>query len=467
MITSVVGGMLALAHLLLRHRDYRSAAFWTALVVFSPLLGTGLYLFLGINILRRRGRQYRSGSYEPWRDPVPDFPLPFREDTPQSREHQQFAKTLDRLSRFSFTVGNRVVALHGGDEAMPRMLDAIRHARHSITLASYIFEAIGIGADFVNELGKAAKRGVEVRVMVDDAGTRYSWPPVIDALQKAGVNARRFMPNRMILRLITMNLRNHRKIMVVDGATAFTGGMNIREGNMLSRNPAHPVHDLHFEVSGPIVGQIQRVFAEDWEFCTGEALEGPLWFPEVPVCGDTSAIGIVDGPDEDMEVMPAAFFAALNAAREEVLIMTPYFLPNPVLVAALRLCAIRGVKVTILTPSVNNIPFVAWAAQTLYPELLAVGCRIFESPPPFDHAKFFLIDGVWSFLGSTNWDPRSLRLNFEFNLACHDAGLGQRLKDEMAVKLAASREITAAMLESLPLMLQARNGFARLFIPIL
>lgn len=466
-LTAFVGAMLALGHLFLRHRDYRSAAFWTALVVFAPLIGPGLYLFLGINILRRRGKQYRSGTYEPWRDPVPDHPLPFQVECAESREHQQFAKTLDRLSRFSFTVGNKVVSLHSGDECMPRMLETIRWARHSITLTSYIFEAIGIGAEFVEELAKAAKRGVQVRVMVDDAGTRYSRPPVIDALRKAGVNARRFMPNRMVLRLITMNLRNHRKIMVVDGAIAFTGGMNIREGNMLSRTPAHPVHDLHFEVCGPIVAQIQRVFAEDWEFCTGEALEGPLWFPDLSPCGTTSAIGIVDGPDEDMEVMPAAFFAALNAAREEVQIMTPYFLPTPILVAALRLCAIRGVKVTILTPQENNIPFVAWAAQTLYPELLAVGCRIFESPPPFDHAKFFLIDGVWSFLGSTNWDPRSLRLNFEFNLACHDAELGKRLQAEMAAKVAASREVTPAMLDSAPVLHRMRNGFARLFIPIL
>jgi len=466
-VVSIVGALLALGHLLLRHRDYRSAAFWTALITLSPLIGPLLYLFLGINILRRRGRSYRSTIHEPWHDPVPEHPLPFNGDNCDVQEHQQLARTLDRISRFCFTNGNGVRMLHGGDEAMPRMLETIRGAKRSVSLASYIFEAIGIGSDFVTELSNAVKRGVEVRVMVDDAGTRYSWPPVIEALQKAGVKARRFMPSRLILRLITMNLRNHRKIMVVDGTTAFTGGMNIREGNMLSRNPAHPVHDLHFEVTGPVVAQIQRVFAEDWAFCTGEALEGPAWFPDLSAAGRVSSIGIVDGPDEDMEVMPAAFFAALNAAREEVRIITPYFLPNPVLMAALRLCAIRGVKVTILTPSVNNIPFVAWAAQTLYPELLAVGCRIFESPPPFDHSKFFVIDGVWSFLGSTNWDPRSLRLNFEFNLACHDAELGRRLNEEMDAKLAASREITREILNAAPLPHRLRNGFARLFIPVL
>jgi cardiolipin synthase len=424
-------------------------------------------VFFGINILRRRGKQYRRGIHEPWHDPVPEHPLPFPAECADAHEHQQLARTLDRISRFCFMLGNKVTPLHNGDEAMPRMLEAIRGAQHSIALASYIFESIGIGADFVTELSNAVKRGVQVRVMVDDAGTRYSWPPVVDALNTAGVNTRRFMPNRMILRLITMNLRNHRKIMVVDGATAFTGGMNIREGNMLAHKPAHPVHDLHFEVAGPIVSQIQRVFAEDWAFCTGETLEGPAWFPALSSAGQTSAIGIVDGPDEDLEVMPAAFFAALNAAREEVSIITPYFLPTPILMAALRLCAIRGVKVTILTPAQNNIPFVAWAAQTLYPELLAVGCRIFESPPPFDHSKFFLIDGVWSFLGSTNWDPRSLRLNFEFNLACHDAALARCLRTEMDAKLAVSREITQEMLESAPVFQRLRNGFARLFIPVL
>ncbi len=466
--TSIVGSVIALIHLLLRHHDYRSAAFWTALVVFTPLIGPLLYLLLGINILRRSGRRYRSGINEPWRDPVPDQPLPISaNDSSTMQEHQQLARTLDRISRFSYALGNHLDILHNGDEAMPRMLEAIRGARQSITLASYIFEATGIGADFVTELSLAVKRGVQVRVMVDDAGTRYSRPPVVEALTQAGVTARRFMPSRMLLRLITMNLRNHRKILVVDGQTAFTGGMNIREGNMIARKPPHPVHDLHFQVTGPCVAQIQRVFAEDWAFCTNETLDGPLWFPDLTATGSTSAIGIVDGPDEDMEVMPAAFFAALNAAREEVKIATPYFLPNAVLIAALRLCAVRGVKVTILTPAENNIPFVGWAAQTLYPDLLSMGCRIFESAPPFDHSKLFLIDGVWSFLGSTNWDPRSLRLNFEFNLACHGAELCQRLAGEMDAKLAHSREITHEMLENAPFLHRLRSGFARLFIPAL
>jgi cardiolipin synthase A/B len=463
---SLLAGLAALAHLLLRHRDYRSAAFWVALVILAPFIAPLLYLFLGINILRRRARRYRE-HHEPWHDPVPEHPLPFRPESDEARDHQQLAVTLDKLSRFCFTHGNTVKPLRDGREAMPRMLQAIREARESVTLASFIFEAMGIGAEFVTELAAAVRRGVQVRVMVDDAGTRYSWPPVIEALQQAGVPARRFMPNHFILRLITMNLRNHRKIMVVDGSLGFTGGMNIREGNMLERQPEHPVQDLHFEISGPVVSQLQRVFVEDWQFCTGEALEGPLWFPSLMENGPASALGIVDGPDEDIEVMPNSFFAAINSAQKEILIATPYFLPTPVLMSALRLAAIRGVKVRILTPRENNIPFVAWASHTLYPPLLQVGCRIFESPAPFDHTKLFLVDGVWSFIGSTNWDPRSLRLNFEFNVCFYDRSLTEQLREVFTEKRAASLEITQTQLDAAELGERLRNGFARLFIPLL
>jgi cardiolipin synthase len=465
-VVTIIVSLVVLAHLLLRHRDYRSAAFWVAMVLLSPLIGSCLYALLGINFVRRRGRQYRDCVGPAYRDPPPTSPfLPGRDEV--SHEDSSLAITLDRISRFAFSSGNAVEVLVDGDEAMPRMLEAIRSARVSITLVSYIFEARGIGAEFVSELEKAVQRGVQVRVMVDDAGTRYSWPPVTRILRRRGVTARRFMPNHFVLRLLTMNLRNHRKILIVDGAVGFTGGMNIRDGTMLLSNPAHPVRDLHFRFEGPVVAQMQSVFAEDWLFCAGEALEGPTWFPPLKSRGDTHALGIVDGPDEDLEVMPVAIFAALSAARRTVRIITPYFLPTPVLIAALKLCATRGVDVRIITPARNNIPPVGWAARTLYPELLEAGCRIFESPPPFDHSKMLLVDDGWSCLGSTNWDPRSLRLNFEFNVACFGRELHDRLWAIYEAKEAEAAEITLGALANASLFEQVRNGFVRLFVPFL
>ncbi|SKA81947.1 cardiolipin synthase [Prosthecobacter debontii] len=466
-ILTLTVSITALLHLLIHHRDHRSAGFWFALIVFSPLIGACLYGLLGINFVRRRGQQYRGNIGPAYHEPLPDFPSFADTDPLQLERDGLLAITLDRISRFHFSESNDVTPLVNGDEAMPAMLEAIRQAQTSIALSSYIFEATHIGAQFVEALTEAHQRGVEVRVMVDDAGTRYSWPPITRVLRKRGVLVRRFMPNRFVLRLLTMNLRNHKKILVVDGFIGFTGGMNIREGNMLARNPAHPVQDLHFKIIGPVVAQMQGVFAEDWQFCAGEILEGPAWFPPIEPAGKTHVLGIVDGPDEDLEVMPVALFAALSAATDRVCVMTPYFLPTVILMAALKLCATRGVKVTIVTPAKNNIPVVSWAARTLYAELLEAGCHIYESPGPFDHSKMLLIDGTWSCIGSTNWDPRSLRLNFEFNLACRCHTLNAQLASIFEAKKQASQEITLDALKDTSTSIRLRNGLARLFIPVL
>jgi cardiolipin synthase len=458
--------LMALFHLFTRQKDHRSAAFWVALVIFSPLFGACLYGVLGINFVRRRGRHYRGSIGPAYRDPLPTCPLFSNQNSAAAERDCSLAMVLDRISRFAFSSGNAIKTLINGDEAMPAMLEAIRSANSSIALATYIFEAHHLGAEFVRELAAAHQRGVEVRVIVDDAGTRYSWPPVTRELSRLGVPVRRFMPNRFILRLLTMNLRNHKKLLIVDGKVGFTGGMNIREGNMISRSPTHPVRDLHFRIEGPVVTQMQRVFAEDWSFCHGESLDEKLWFPAIAAKGSAHVLGIIDGPDEDFEAMPVALFAALNAARNRVCILTPYFLPPATLLASLNLCATRGVEVSIITPAKNNIPMVAWAARTLYPDLLEAGCRIYESPAPFDHSKILLIDDAWSCVGSTNWDPRSLRLNFEFNLACHDEALAATLSSIFEMKKAECHELTTDMLEMTPMSQRLRNGIARLFIPI-
>lgn len=457
----------ALFHVVLYKRDPRSAAYWVAIIVLVPILGGLLYVVLGINVIRRRGRRYRDTSEKhSTRLDGGVGVAPSQSDSIESTGLGLEA-TLNGICRLGFTDGNQIAIYRNGDEAMEPMLEAIRSARFSVSLATYIFEAGGVGAEFVRALGDAVQRGVEVRVIVDDAGTRYSWPPVTRMLSQCGVSVHRFMPMRHILRLATMNLRNHRKILIADGKLGFTGGLNIRGGNMVSRNPVNPIRDLHFQVEGPVVGQMQEVFAEDWSFCAGETLEGEKWFPTVTSPGDVSAIGIPDGPDEDIEVMPVAFFAALSAAKKNVKILNPYFLPLPALIWAIKLCVMRGVSVTIVTPAKSNIPLVAWAARTLFPELLDGGCRIFESPPPFDHSKIFIIDDLWSFIGSTNWDPRSLRLNFEFNMACRGADLAKRLNKEFQHKLAESREVTLADIDADSLGVRLRNGIARLFIPLL
>jgi len=457
----------AMGHVLVKQRDARSAAFWAIIICFVPVVGAAFYVLFGINSLRRLGRQYHQDAETGKHDVGAACPVNPWEMAPELTQMRGFAATLGRISRFEFTIGNKVTPLRNGDEAMHAMINAIKAAEKSVSLCSYIFEAKGIGAVFVEELVKAKRRGVEVRVLVDDAGTRYSFPPVTRILRRQGVTAKRYMPLHFILRILTMNLRNHRKVLVVDGRVGFTGGMNIRQGNMLEANPDHPVKDMHFQVEGPVVRQLQRVFAEDWAFCSNEVLSGDLWYPPLEPLDEVAAIGLPDGPDEDSNVLIRTLLAAINAAHEEVRIMTPYFLPNTRLTWALTLASLRGVRVTIITPRNNNIPFVRWAARTLYPELMQHGVHVYESDGHFDHSKFMVVDGLWALIGSTNWDPRSLRLNFEFNLACFDDVLAKKLNERFDESLADSRLITLKDLKESSLPIRLRDGVARLFMPFL
>ena len=206
----------------------------------------------------------------------------------------------------------------------------------------------------------------------------------------------------------------------------FTGGMNIRHGNCSPRNPKIPVQDLHFSVEGPVVTQLQEAFANDWAFCKGEVLAGYAWFPELKECGNVVARVITDGPDADFDKLRWTLLAALADAQTSVQIVTPYFLPDQALVTALNLAALRGVGVDIILPAKNNLPFVHWASRAMWWQVLERGCRLWLTPPPFDHSKLMIVDDHWVLFGSANWDARSLRLNFELNVECYGRDFAQR-----------------------------------------
>jgi cardiolipin synthase len=254
---------------------------------------------------------------------------------------------------------------------------------------------------------------------------------------------------------------------VVDGEIGFTGGMNIRQGCVLASGALNATKDLHFRVEGPVVSQLQETFAEDWAFETDEKLEGSLWFPELEPRGETLARGIPDGPDANIDALNWVFLAAVGAARRSIRVMTPYFLPDQVLLKALHLAAKRGVEVDVIVPEMANLPVVRWAMWGHYRQVLREGLRLWLTPPPFDHSKLFVVDGYWSSIGSTNWDPRSLRLNFEFNIECYDESFGASLEDHVRQRLEDARLLTVDELEARSPLLKLRDGTARLFTPYL
>lgn len=224
---------------------------------------------------------------------------------------------------------------------------------------------------------------------------------------------------------------------------------------------------MHFRLLGPVVADLQEAFAIDWAFSTGERLTDERWFPVLAEAGDVWARGITNGPDEDLGKMQDALLAALSVARREICIVTPYFLPTEELSRGLGVAALRGVRVRILVPAKNNIPIVQWASNAMAWQVLSKGCLLYETSEPFDHSKLFIVDGIWSLIGSANWDPRSLRLNFEYNVECYDAELGARLLALVEEKMQAAREITLSDVNNRPLPIRLRDGLARLLTPYL
>jgi len=458
-----LAALLASAHALLHKREPRAATLWIAFIWLLPLFGPVLYLVLGVNRIRRRA--VTLGVHKTFSRPIPrDLGEPQHEGA----EHlKMLARTVSRIVTPPLTTGNKIQPLVDGDEAFPAMLAAIEAAQKSVSLSTYIFDNDISGNQFVEALGRAVRRGVEARVLIDSAGARYSWPPITHKLRHAGVNTARFLPSLAPWRVATINLRNHRKSLVVDGKTAFTGGMNIRHGNVLADKPKGPVRDLHFRVGGPMVAQLQEAFANDWAFCTREVLDGDIWFPHLSSCGNTVARVITDGPDVDFEKLRWTLLAALAEAQTSAQILTPYFLPDTALISALNLAALRGVRVDIILPAKNNLPFVHWASRAMWWQVLKRGCRLWLTPPPFDHSKLMIVDGHWVLLGSANWDARSLRLNFELNVECYGRDLAHDMAAVIEKKLRRAREVTLAEADRRSLPAKLRDATARLFSPYL
>ena len=462
--------VLTSGHAILHKRDSRAAALWVLFIWTVPLLGPIFYLLLGINRIRRWAISMRETVDQPAppSDAAAPPSTPTTEVLPHPAAHlRTMAELVGRVVGRPLIPGNHIEPLVNGDAAYPAMLEAIQAATRSISLATYIFDNDRSGRQFVDALGAAVRRGVQVRVLIDDAGARYSLPSILHPLRHAKVPVARFLPTLVPWRLMTMNLRNHRKIMVVDGRVGFTGGMNLREGNLVAQRPRSPVQDLHFQLEGPAVGQLQELFAEDWGFAKKESLRGDAWFPRLSPKGTVIARGIPDGPDEDFEKLRLTILGALACAETSVQVLTPYFLPDPAIVSALNVAALRGVRVDIILPAKNNLPFVHWASRAMWWQVLQRGCRIWLTPPPFDHSKLMVVDSQWALLGSANWDARSLRLNFEFNLECYDRELAARLEVLLRQKLAGAREISLEEIDRRSVPGRLRDGAARLLTPYL
>ena len=451
----IIAALAAAGHAVVYKREPRSAAMWLLVIMLLPAAGPVLYALFGVNRVERRARRMRRLRL---RRPPPDI-----EQTLPGTQLKPLARLVGAVAGRPLVEGNAVEPLIDGREAFPAMLEAIDGARSSVVFASYIFHRDGIGERFVNALAAAQRRGVAVRVLIDDVAARFSWSSPAKPLRRAGVPVGIFNRTLVPARLHAMHLRNHRKILVVDGALGFTGGFNVDRRYWGER----AFRDLHFRLRGPVVGQLTEVFAEDWAFATDEELRGPPWFCAPQDAGTAIARVIEAGPDESFGRLRWAYAGALSEARRSVRICTPYFLPVASLISELNGAALRGVEVDIVLPEVSDLPHVHWAVMHQLWQVVERGCRVWLRPPPFDHSKLMVVDAEWTLFGSGNWDARSLRLNFELNVECYSRELGHRMDELVRLRRAESKPVTLERLNGRALPVKLRDGVARLFAPLL
>lgn len=357
--------------------------------------------------------------------------------------------------------------LENGEMAYPAMLEAIEKARHTVYLSSYIFDYDSTGEMFVKALAAAHQRGVKVRVLVDGVGERYSHRRISDVLKGKGVCCARFLPILWNPTRLHLNLRNHRKLLVLDGRVGFIGGMNIRDSHWTDSTGAKDsIRDMHFRAEGPVALEMEEVFLGDWYFATKESLpwthKGPFSLKGKSACRILS-----DGPNEELERTQTLLLGLTGCVQKSLRIMTPYFIPDRVSIAALTQAALRGVEVEIYLPAKNNLPFVGWASRAFWWEVLQRGVKVYEQPGPFTHSKAMVADGVYALVGSSNLDPRSLRLNFECNLEVYDPDFAGLLEKRMLALRARSHRITLDLLREEPMALRLRNSVCKLFAPYL
>lgn len=376
-------GLLSAGHALLKKRDSRSAFGWIVISLTLPICGPLLYWSMGVNRINQRARRWLESGRRlaGWEVAYCSLQEEALAVLPDGLAYLNELRSLsDRVVNARLLAGNCLQLLENGENAYPAMLAAIRGSSHSVNLSTYIFDGDSTGRLFVAALTEAADRGVQVRVIIDSLGEKYSRPTVARLLKSSRVKVAHFLPLRQGG---YVNLRNHRKLLVIDGTTGFTGGMNIGDRHLTNRSGLPPVvRDIHFMVTGHVVAELQRTFLEDWFFVTRELVSDLTFFPRLLPAGNAFIRAVSDGPDKEFRKLNWIILGAISCARHRILIMTPYFIPDRPLISSLVTAALRGVEITLVLPALNNLPFVQWASQAYLWELLQHGIRVYSQPPP-------------------------------------------------------------------------------------
>jgi cardiolipin synthase A/B len=391
-------------------------------------------------------------------DPTVEHAIAHRYDTRDPR----FVRTMTHLLGHPVIPGNRVTALLNGDQAFPSMLDAIRSAKRSITLEAYIFWPGTMGTAFAEALAERARAGVATHLLVDAVGSKKLDDELIERMRQAGVEVVRFRPLHWY-NLDRVNHRTHRKLLVVDGRVGFNGGLGIADLYLGHAQDRDHWRDAQFRAEGPVVGQIQASFLDNWIEAGGPLLHGTDYFPPLDSVGGAWAQGVHSSPGGGTEYLRLMYHLAIASAGRSILIANPYFVPNTLAVGMLVEARRRGVAVEIIVPGpITDAGLVRRASRAKWGPLLEAGVRIYEYQPTMYHTKVMVVDDYWVSVGSANFDNRSFRLNDEANLNVFDEEFAREQARIFAEDRARSREVTLEQWRDRPITERLEEMVARL-----
>lgn len=467
--------LYAVSQALLKKRDPIESWAWIGISLFFPPVGAILFLLFGINRVRQKAQKIgglASYSHSPPQDeqledlhqPFPYTGVDYYQDHRNICYHNKLAY---QVTGKPLLKGNKIKPFFSGDDAYQDMIRQIDRAKQSIWLMSYIFHGKTITDTFTRSLKAAQDRGVSVCVLLDGIGLIHGWPMNMLKLKKYGIKYAAFLPPTLLPPSILINLRNHRKVLIVDEKYAFAGGMNITDDCLIkSKKNKHPIEDVHFRLEGPIVSQLSDLFIHDWQFVTGLKLSSSS-LPYRLSPSTTYARVTPDGPNEDLNHLTTLIASAIQSARTSINIMTPYFLPSRPLILAFMSAAYKGVSIRIFLPQKTDNPIVRWAMHHLVWQLQHPNIEIIELGGAFKHTKLLTVDGVYAMIGSHNLDPRSLRLNFELGIEVYDQKLANSLDRHMEKQFTTNPSISIRHHLKPSLLKRVRNALCWLFTPYL
>jgi len=456
-ITSGAGAL----HALLTKRDSKSALSWVAFCIVLPIFGPIIYLIFGINRTRTAAKENYNTAL------MPDSAKTF--SNPAGNALRPYSLIGETVIGQGLHSCDDIQLLENGEENFQAMLTDIASATTNIYLSTYIFNGDVTGRKFLSALVAAKSRNVDVRVLIDGLGAIIYPPKLIKELRQSDIKFELFNPITMFPPSLHLNMRNHRKILIIDGNCAYTGGQNISDHhNVEAKGNPKIARDLHFRLTGKIVDDLERAFLRDWVHCCGE--DSLATFEPKNINRSESKIWtrlILDGPNENLDKLNEVLGGVFSLASKRIWIMTPYFLPFPELVGALQAAILRGVDVKILLPEVTNIHLAHFAGHHKLPHLLAKNIPILLQPAPFIHTKAILVDDSYSLIGSANLDPRSLRLNFELGVEIFSTAFCDQLSAYFARHIAQATLVNQESLGQKSILIRVRNALAWLFSPYL